>query len=250
MLTIVLDKDLECTIVYVRCDSGYDGYHETHLMVTVYSELVPSQLGRQNILRDSGAVITWESFCEVFRQENTLYSFYNSRERVFDNLKQGSMRVAELIGGRSNLVVDLIRHNLPSPTVKCRFPRETGRSQAPRRQQDAKEQKNFFPEFAKISNSTTTSLSLNSSTQVSKLVSIKNHKEDELSDTNLTPNSGVNRRQSTEKGSNEHKSYSESQSPTNSDLSAIQILALTQICLRNAILAHDQQKTSCYRKTT
>ncbi|KZV33857.1 hypothetical protein F511_27758 [Dorcoceras hygrometricum] len=48
MLTIVLDKDLECTIVYVRCDSGYEGYHETHLIVTVYSELVPSLLGRQN----------------------------------------------------------------------------------------------------------------------------------------------------------------------------------------------------------
>ncbi|KZV35354.1 hypothetical protein F511_37697 [Dorcoceras hygrometricum] len=48
MLTIVLDKDLECTIVYVKCDCGYDGYHETHLIVTVYSELVPSRLGRQN----------------------------------------------------------------------------------------------------------------------------------------------------------------------------------------------------------
>ncbi|KZV22956.1 hypothetical protein F511_37882 [Dorcoceras hygrometricum] len=40
--------DLECTIVYVRCDSGYDGYHKIHLIVTVYSELVPSRLGRQN----------------------------------------------------------------------------------------------------------------------------------------------------------------------------------------------------------
>ncbi|KZV52251.1 hypothetical protein F511_14147 [Dorcoceras hygrometricum] len=48
MLTIVLDKDLECTIVYVRCDSGYDGYHETHLIVTVYSKLVPCRLDRQN----------------------------------------------------------------------------------------------------------------------------------------------------------------------------------------------------------
>ncbi|KZV39019.1 cell division cycle 5-like protein [Dorcoceras hygrometricum] len=28
------------------------------------------------------------------------------------------------------------KRNLPPPTVKCRFPRETGRSQAPRRQQD------------------------------------------------------------------------------------------------------------------
>ncbi|KZV56843.1 hypothetical protein F511_21408 [Dorcoceras hygrometricum] len=35
-------------MVYVRCDSGYDGYHETHLIVTVYSEFVPSRLGRQN----------------------------------------------------------------------------------------------------------------------------------------------------------------------------------------------------------
>ncbi|KZV41310.1 hypothetical protein F511_21834 [Dorcoceras hygrometricum] len=32
-------------------------------------------------------------------------------------------------------VVDLIRRNLPPHTVKCRFPRETGRSQVPRRQQ-------------------------------------------------------------------------------------------------------------------
>ncbi|KZV49159.1 cell division cycle 5-like protein [Dorcoceras hygrometricum] len=32
-------------------------------------------------------------------------------------------------------VVDLIRRNLPPPTVKCRFSHETGRSQAPRRQQ-------------------------------------------------------------------------------------------------------------------
>ncbi|KZV58118.1 F-box family protein [Dorcoceras hygrometricum] len=51
MLTIVLDKELECTIVYVRCDSGYDGYHETHLIVTVYSEFVPSRLGRQMRIR-------------------------------------------------------------------------------------------------------------------------------------------------------------------------------------------------------
>ncbi|KZV54822.1 hypothetical protein F511_36449 [Dorcoceras hygrometricum] len=48
MLTIVLDKDLECAIVYVRCDSEYDGYHETHLIVTVHSEYVPSRLGRRN----------------------------------------------------------------------------------------------------------------------------------------------------------------------------------------------------------
>ncbi|KZV56945.1 putative histone-lysine N-methyltransferase ATXR3 [Dorcoceras hygrometricum] len=62
MLTIVLDKDLECTIVYVRCDSGYDGYHETHLKVTVYSELVPSRLGRQN--EDKAAEFE-TSICDV-----------------------------------------------------------------------------------------------------------------------------------------------------------------------------------------
>ncbi|KZV19344.1 hypothetical protein F511_23118 [Dorcoceras hygrometricum] len=38
----LLSKDLEYTKAYVRCDSGYDGYHETHLIVAVYSEHVPS----------------------------------------------------------------------------------------------------------------------------------------------------------------------------------------------------------------
>ncbi|KZV41436.1 hypothetical protein F511_19680 [Dorcoceras hygrometricum] len=33
--------DVECTIVYVRCGSGFDDYHETHLIATVYSKLVP-----------------------------------------------------------------------------------------------------------------------------------------------------------------------------------------------------------------
>ncbi|KZV55911.1 cell division cycle 5-like protein [Dorcoceras hygrometricum] len=42
-------------------------------------------------------------------------------------------------------VVDLIRRNLPPPTVKCRFPRETGRSQAPRRQQDGIWIRHGFP---------------------------------------------------------------------------------------------------------
>ncbi|KZV23625.1 hypothetical protein F511_33961 [Dorcoceras hygrometricum] len=32
--------------------------------------------------------------------------------------------------------ITAMRRNLPPPTVKCRFPRETGRSQEPRRQQD------------------------------------------------------------------------------------------------------------------
>ncbi|KZV41820.1 DEAD-box ATP-dependent RNA helicase 16-like [Dorcoceras hygrometricum] len=64
----------------------------------------------------------------------------------------------------------------------------------------AKERKNYLPEFAKISNSAATSCTLNSSTQVSKLVSIERSHEDELSTTNIAPNDGVNRRQSTGKG--------------------------------------------------
>ncbi|KZV32568.1 hypothetical protein F511_36776 [Dorcoceras hygrometricum] len=54
--------------------------------------------------------------------------------------------------------------------------------------------------IAKISNSTTTSWSFNSSIQVYKLVSIESPKEDELSATNLAPYGDVNRCQSTEKG--------------------------------------------------
>ncbi|KZV56618.1 hypothetical protein F511_42930 [Dorcoceras hygrometricum] len=34
------------------------------------------------------------------------------------------------------LVMDLIKENVPPPTLKCRIPCESGRSQAPRRQQD------------------------------------------------------------------------------------------------------------------
>ncbi|KZV20900.1 hypothetical protein F511_27769 [Dorcoceras hygrometricum] len=43
------------------------------------------------------------------------------------------------------LVADLIRRNLPPPTVKCRFSRETGRSQVPRRQQDGIRIRHGFP---------------------------------------------------------------------------------------------------------
>ncbi|KZV57733.1 hypothetical protein F511_21784 [Dorcoceras hygrometricum] len=51
--------------------------------------------GTSRILRESGAVITWESFCTEFRQEYTPESYYNSREREFENLKQGNIKVAE-----------------------------------------------------------------------------------------------------------------------------------------------------------
>ncbi|KZV44279.1 hypothetical protein F511_10398 [Dorcoceras hygrometricum] len=61
--------------------------------------------GTSHILRDSGDVITWESFCEAFRQEYTPESFYNSRKREFDNLKQGNMRVAEYARQFSALLV-------------------------------------------------------------------------------------------------------------------------------------------------
>ncbi|KZV38443.1 hypothetical protein F511_37741 [Dorcoceras hygrometricum] len=51
--------------------------------------------GTSRILRESEAVITWESFYAAFRQEYTPESYYNSREQEFDNLKQGNMKVAE-----------------------------------------------------------------------------------------------------------------------------------------------------------
>ncbi|KZV23861.1 hypothetical protein F511_26855 [Dorcoceras hygrometricum] len=50
----------------------------------------------------------------------------------------------------------------------------------------------------RYSNPATTSRSLNSSTQVSKLVSIKKSYGDDLNATNLAPNGGVNQRQSTD----------------------------------------------------
>ncbi|KZV45503.1 hypothetical protein F511_08006 [Dorcoceras hygrometricum] len=57
------------------------------------------------MLRDSGAVITWESFCEAFRKEYTPESYFASQEREFDNLKQGNMRVAEYARQFSTLLV-------------------------------------------------------------------------------------------------------------------------------------------------
>ncbi|KZV34122.1 hypothetical protein F511_12817 [Dorcoceras hygrometricum] len=64
----------------------------------------------------------------------------------------------------------------------------------------AQERKNHWSTIEKISNSATTSCTLNSSTQVSKLVSIERSKEDELSAIDLAPNGGVNQRQSQEIG--------------------------------------------------
>ncbi|KZV18929.1 hypothetical protein F511_17835 [Dorcoceras hygrometricum] len=61
--------------------------------------------GTSRILRESGAVITWKSFCAAFRQEYTPESYYNSREREFDNLKQGNMKVAEFSRQFSSLLM-------------------------------------------------------------------------------------------------------------------------------------------------
>ncbi|KZV16238.1 hypothetical protein F511_26255 [Dorcoceras hygrometricum] len=46
-------------------------------------------------MRESGTLISWESFYAAFRQKYTPESYYNNREREFDNLKQGNLRVAE-----------------------------------------------------------------------------------------------------------------------------------------------------------
>ncbi|KZV20776.1 hypothetical protein F511_04134 [Dorcoceras hygrometricum] len=61
--------------------------------------------GNSRILRESGAMITWESFCAAFRQEYTPESYYNNREREFDNLKQGDMKVAEYARQFSSLLM-------------------------------------------------------------------------------------------------------------------------------------------------
>ncbi|KZV53490.1 hypothetical protein F511_14856, partial [Dorcoceras hygrometricum] len=47
---------------------------------------------------------SWESFCAAFRREYTPESFYNNREREFDNLKQGSLRVVEYARQFSSLL--------------------------------------------------------------------------------------------------------------------------------------------------
>ncbi|KZV29828.1 hypothetical protein F511_42178 [Dorcoceras hygrometricum] len=137
MLTIVLDKDLECTIVYVRCDSGYEGYHETHLIITVYSELVPSRLGRQN--EDKAAEIE-TSICDAKYHVSLdgrpppplAHAAVGPPKR---RRRPPPLAVFYVIGLVS---ITAKRRNLPPPIVKCRFPREAGRSQALRRQQEKK----------------------------------------------------------------------------------------------------------------
>ncbi|KZV28258.1 hypothetical protein F511_02128 [Dorcoceras hygrometricum] len=55
-------------------------------------------------MRESGALISLESFCAAFRQEYAPKSYYNNREREFDNLNQGNMRVAEYARQFSSLL--------------------------------------------------------------------------------------------------------------------------------------------------
>ncbi|KZV39188.1 hypothetical protein F511_16929 [Dorcoceras hygrometricum] len=57
------------------------------------------------MLRDSGTMLTWDVFCEAFRREYTPESYFASREREFDNRKQGDMRVAEYARRFSALLV-------------------------------------------------------------------------------------------------------------------------------------------------
>ncbi|KZV28255.1 hypothetical protein F511_02125 [Dorcoceras hygrometricum] len=61
--------------------------------------------GTSRILREGGALITWESFYAEFRQEYTPESYYNSREREFENLKQGNKKVAEYARQFSSLLM-------------------------------------------------------------------------------------------------------------------------------------------------
>ncbi|KZV20903.1 casein kinase I-like [Dorcoceras hygrometricum] len=54
---------------------------------------------------------------------------------VYKSYAKSDPRVPRLIGGRLNPVVDLIGESTAAYSLKCRFPRETGRIQAPRCQQ-------------------------------------------------------------------------------------------------------------------
>ncbi|KZV37522.1 hypothetical protein F511_09689 [Dorcoceras hygrometricum] len=55
-------------------------------------------------MRETVALISWESFCAAFRQEYTPEPFYNNHEWEFDNLKQGSLRVTEYARQFSSLL--------------------------------------------------------------------------------------------------------------------------------------------------
>ncbi|KZV26099.1 hypothetical protein F511_06025 [Dorcoceras hygrometricum] len=57
------------------------------------------------------------------------------RDEEFPSVLNPSSLLVQIDGGRLNPVVDLIGGSTAAYSLKCRFSRETGRSQAPRRQQ-------------------------------------------------------------------------------------------------------------------
>ncbi|KZV24575.1 hypothetical protein F511_10216 [Dorcoceras hygrometricum] len=79
--------------------------------------------GTSRVMRESGTLISWESFCAAFLQEYTPESFYNNREREFDNLKQGSMRVAEYARQFSSLLSYVPHVANQERTKRKKFPR-------------------------------------------------------------------------------------------------------------------------------
>ncbi|KZV38618.1 hypothetical protein F511_01170 [Dorcoceras hygrometricum] len=60
--------------------------------------------GTSRVMRETGVLVSWECFCAVFRQEYTPESYLNNREREFDNLKQGNLKVAEYARQFSSLL--------------------------------------------------------------------------------------------------------------------------------------------------
>ncbi|KZV42423.1 hypothetical protein F511_12649 [Dorcoceras hygrometricum] len=60
--------------------------------------------GASSTLLETGVGISWDSFCETFRQEYVRESYVNAREREFDHLEQGSMTVREYARKFSSLL--------------------------------------------------------------------------------------------------------------------------------------------------
>ncbi|KZV29674.1 hypothetical protein F511_08385, partial [Dorcoceras hygrometricum] len=60
--------------------------------------------GASRTLEETGAGITWDSFCTAFRQEYVPESYVNAREHEFDNLVQGTMSMGEYARRFSSLL--------------------------------------------------------------------------------------------------------------------------------------------------
>ncbi|KZV50261.1 intraflagellar transport 140 [Dorcoceras hygrometricum] len=123
---MVLSKDLEYTKAYVRCDSGYDGYHETHLIVAVYSEHVPSRLGRQNedMLRGKTVILQFRPPPSSPHTPPPPPRVAGIRSGRFDEenpfVQNSSVLLVQADEGVSVLVVDRIGDYLPQSTEKSR----------------------------------------------------------------------------------------------------------------------------------